>query len=83
MLKIKCINNKPLKGNEIGPPLKIDDEYSIVDVYKCNCGLEHYDVGLKSEYNYISCRNINCSEKLPKGDKIHWCSPDRFIKINE
>ena len=77
---LKCTDNKPLKGNEIGPPLELHKEYTIVQEYICDCGLQHYDVGLKSQYNYISCRKGG--EKLPKGEFIHWCSSDRFV-INE
>lgn len=78
MLNTKCINDKPLPGNEVGPPLKYGVEYQVVENYKCGCGLDHYNVGLKSEYNWISCRE--CGEKLPKGDEIHWCSSERFDK---
>lgn len=76
---VQCINDKPLIGNEIGPPLQIGDFYYVDKITKCSCGLEHYDVGLKSEYNWISCRK--CSEKLPNGDQIHWCSPERFENV--
>jgi len=76
---LKCIETKPLKGNEVAPPLTIKQLYELKEVIKCGCGLEHYDVGLKSDYSYVSCRS--CSEHLEKGDIIHWCSPDRFIKI--
>lgn len=78
---LKCIETKPLKGNEVAPPLRIKEKYVLKQVIKCGCGLEHYDVGLKSDYSYVSCRS--CSEHLDKGDEIHWCSPDRFEISNQ
>jgi hypothetical protein len=75
---LECINSKPLIGNEIAPPLTVGEKYELKQVIKCGCGLKHYDVGLKSDYSYVSCRQ--CSEHLIDGDTIHWCSPDRFIK---
>ncbi len=78
---LKCIETKPLKGNEVAPPLIIKQKYILLNAIKCECGLQHYDVGLKSDYSYVSCRN--CSEHLENGDKIHWCSPDRFEIVNQ
>lgn len=52
---MKCINNKPLQGNDIAPPLMLDRDYELKMKFLCDCGLEHWDVGLKSRYNYISC----------------------------
>lgn len=71
-----CINDKPLEGNEIAPPVKIGEEYTVETIYACLCGQEHYDVGLKSKHNYIRCHN--CKREIPKGDIIHWCHPSRF-----
>lgn len=73
---LKCINNKPLEGNDIGPPLVLEQEYEVENVYQCSCGQDHYDVGLVSKYNWVSC--YKCNEKIPKGDSIHWCHPNRF-----
>lgn len=78
---LKCIMTKPLQGNEVAPPLTIKEEYKLLNTYICNCGLEHYDVDLKSNYSYVSCRK--CSEHLPNGDIIHWCSPERFEYTKE
>jgi hypothetical protein len=71
-----CIDNKPLKGNEVAPPLTIGKSYTLKDMYQCRCGQKHYDVGLNSKYNWISC--YKCTEPIPKGDLIHWCHPSRF-----
>lgn len=73
---LECINTKPLEGNEIAPPLEEGVFYPIVKTHKCSCGQEHYDVGLKSEYNWVTC--YKCKIKLPNGDTIHWCHPSRF-----
>ena len=71
-----CINSKPLEGNDVAPPLEEGTHYTIVSTHVCSCGQEHYDVGLKSEYNWVTC--YKCKTKLPKGDQIHWCHPSRF-----
>lgn len=71
-----CINTKPLTGNTIAPPLKLFDEYTVLQLYTCKCGQDHYDVGLVSKYEYVSCHT--CSEMLPEGNKVHWCHPSRF-----
>lgn len=70
-------NVAPLDGNEVSPPLEKGVSYQIVQKYTCECGQEHYDVGLESQYNFIRC--YKCEEHLPNGDKIHWCHPSRFI----
>jgi hypothetical protein len=71
------VDSKPLPGNEIAPNIKVGDHYDLVQTITCSCGQEHYDIGLKSEYNYIRC--YACKKDLPKGDSIHWCHPSRFI----
>lgn len=40
-------------------------------------GNPHFDVGLKSEVNFV--RSYETKDKLPHGDKFHWCHPSRFI----
>lgn len=73
---MKCVNILPLVGNDVAPPLKLNDDYKLVQIHRCKCGQEHYDVGLKSEYNWVSC--YKCKKPLPQGNLIHWCHPDRF-----
>lgn len=73
-----CINVKPFPVNEIGPQLVLDKEYTLEEVYKCECGEEHYNVGLPLEINYVEC--YKCRERLP--DHTHWCHSSRF-KIKE
>lgn len=73
-----CINEKPLEENSVGPPLVLGDPYFVKEVYKCECGQEHYDVGLKSIYNWISC--YKCKKAIPRGTEIHWCHPSRFTE---
>ena len=72
-----CQNIERLPGNSIAPELTLNAEYPLIGKTVCSCGKEHYDVGLRSEYNYISCHD--CKEQLRDGDKIHWCHPSRFI----
>jgi hypothetical protein len=73
---LKCLNIKPLDGNDVAPPLKQDGTYVADTIYKCRCGCEHIDVGLKSKYNYVRCHT--CGEELPGGNITHWCHPSRF-----
>lgn len=73
---IKCINTNPLPGNSIAPPLKLGETYVVLQVIRDKKGNPHLDVGLKSEYNYIS--SYETKEQLQDGDKIHWCHPSRF-----
>jgi hypothetical protein len=73
---VKCINTKPLPGNEVAPPLEMDKVYVVKDVVRDKNGNPHLDVGLKSNYNYVS--SYETKEELPYGDKIHWCHPSRF-----
>ena len=78
--KLKCNNNKPLEGNTVAPPLVIGEEYTALNVITCGCGKEHIDVGLKSEYNYISC--YDCGEKFINRD-VHYCHPSRFDVVED
>lgn len=71
-----CINIEPLEGNTIAPPLELNKEYNVIKSYDCKCGQTHYDVGLKSKHNWISC--YKCKKEIPQGDIIHWCHPSRF-----
>lgn len=74
--KIIAINNKPLPGNDVAPHLVLNEEYILLNKIKDSKDNEHYDVGLKSNYNFI--RSFETKENLPNGDKIHWCHPSRF-----
>jgi len=76
---LKCLNNLPLLGNSVAPPLVVGQTYLEIRRHTChNCGQEHIDVGLKSSYNYISC--YTCKEHLPDV-KTHWCHPSRFENV--
>lgn len=78
-MKITCINIKPFPINEIGPKLELNKEYELLEIIKCGCKQEHYNVGLQLEVNYIEC--YKCRERLP--DSNHWCNSSRFKNINE
>lgn len=73
-----CINNNRLAGNEVKPPLVEKQKYILKGVFMCDCGQDHYDVGLESKFNYVSC--YKCKKPIPGGDTIHWCHPSRFEK---
>ncbi len=77
MSQIKCINNNRLVGNDLKPDLKINGLYELKEVHTCKCGEKHYDVGLVSEINWVTC--YKCREVLPNSDKIHWAHSSRFI----
>lgn len=73
---IICKNDKKLAGNEVAPPLELEKEYPLKEIYTCQCGQEHFNVGLESNYNWVTC--YKCGTQIPKGDLIHWCHPSRF-----
>jgi hypothetical protein len=74
--KVRVVNNDPLPGNEIAPPLTIGDELEIKQICLDKKGNQHLDVGIFSEVNFV--RSFETKEELPGGDKYHWCHPSRF-----
>ena len=74
MAKMTCINTVPLEGNDIAPPLVKGAVYTIKSVHVCQCGQEHFDVGLQLLHNFVRC--YNCKKELP--DTTHWAHPSRF-----
>lgn len=76
-LKLICNNSKPLVGNDIAPPLKEGEEYSLIDIHICKCGKQHYNVGLPLNVNWVKC--YDCKEELPLTN--HWSHPSRFTKL--
>lgn len=73
---VVCNNIAPLKGKKIAPPLKLGASYTILGECFDKDGNQHLNVGLISEYEYIS--SFETGENLPDGHKIHWCHPSRF-----
>lgn len=73
---VRAVDTLPLGDNEVAPPLKMDENYTVKDICVDSAGNQHLDVGLKSRYNYV--RSFETQEELPKGDSIHWCHPSRF-----
>lgn len=69
-------NNQPLPGNEIAPPLVVNQEYQIKTIIRDSKGYPHLDVGLVSKVEYV--RSWETKERLYEGHKIHWCHPSRF-----
>ncbi len=83
--KLICINTKPLEGNSIAPPVEEGEKYQLLHIHKCECGQDHFDVGLVSEIGFVNC--YKCKKQLPKTRegfvvkadyRIHWCHPSRF-----
>lgn len=77
--KVRAINIKPFKNTNIAPPLTEQEDYVVREITMDKKGYQHLDVGLPSEYNYITSQETG--EELIKGAKIHWCNPSRFIKL--
>lgn len=74
---VKAVNLLPLEGKKVAPPLEELVEYTVNEIILDKKGNQHLDIGLLSEYNYIS--SFETGEELERGDKIHWCHPSRFI----
>ena len=74
--KLTVVKVEPFPGTSVAPPLVMGEEKELKKILTCDCGSEHYDVGLKSEYNYITCQE--CGEELEDGESIHWAHPSRF-----
>jgi hypothetical protein len=84
MRKLICKNVDVLPGNDIAPPLTIDQVYPEKGVHLCACGEHHIDVGLLSEIKFVTCHK--CREKLPdvsteEGKVTHWCHSSRFEEL--
>lgn len=78
--KVKCIDISPKSESGIVPPLELNKEdYVVQDIIRTHGDHDHIDVGLKSNWTYISCAETGI--KIPNGSKIHWCHPSRFVKI--
>lgn len=73
---LKAINVEPFPGKKIAPPLVLGHVYMLEQDITCTCGEHHMHVGLRSDYNFITCHK--CGEELPDGDKIHWAHSSRF-----
>lgn len=77
---VKVINDAPLPGNAVAPPVVIGEEYKIKNIVLDTRDNQHLDLGLKSEYNYIT--SWETKEDLPDGDNVHWIHPSRVIIVN-
>ena len=77
--KVRAVNVNSFKNTEVAPPLTLQEDYIVRAIVMDRKGYQHLDVGLPSEYNYITSQETG--EELRNGDKIHWCNPSRFIKI--
>lgn len=77
---VKCIDDQPLMGNTIAPPIIIGDEYKIENITLDKESNQHLDLGFISMYNWI--KSWETGEELSNGDRIHWVNPIRveFVK---
>ncbi len=75
--RVKCLNAKPLKGNEVAPELIEGETYPVNEIILDSEGNQHLDVGLVSELAYVT--SYETGERLERGNKIHWCHPSRFV----
>ena len=75
---LRAINITPMQGNSVAPPLKLEGKYELKESYICECGQSHFNVGLTSIYNFVSC--YKCGEELPDSDSIHWAHSSRFVE---
>lgn len=69
-----------MPGNSVAPLLEMNEQREVKGICIDEDGFQHLDVGLVSSYNYI--RSYETDEELKDGDKIHWCHPSRFKKVN-
>lgn len=82
--EVECINIDKLRvvgeaeDNLVAPPLQMNGHYVVQDIVLDRDGNQHLDVGLES--NYARIRSIETGQELPRGFKIHWCHPSRFVK---
>lgn len=74
---LTAINNQPLPGNKIAPPLKLAEPYTVKGIIQDSQGNDHIDVGIPSAVEYV--RSYETGEELPGGDNIWFCHPSRFI----
>jgi len=80
MNKIEIVNDDYLPGNDVKPPIKIGEQHFVLREHVCKCGEIHLDIGLKSEYNFITC--YKCREDLPESENIHWINQCRTKSIS-
>ena len=73
---VTCSEVAILQGNDVAPPLIKDQEYMVLEEYRCRCKEIHYNVGLTPTVNQVTC--YKCREVLPKAGHIHWCHSSRF-----
>lgn len=69
------MNDKPLKGNDVGPEIKSGDVHTCRSVHMDSKGNPHIDIGLPLKVNYVT--SYETGEELPK--TTHWCHPSRFV----
>lgn len=78
--QVECISDQVLstQPGDNKPNVKVGNTYQVIEQCVCECGETHYNVGLKSNLNYVSCHK--CNELLPKSGVggVHWAHSSRF-----
>lgn len=74
--RVICINTDILAESGHKPEVVLDKVYNVLEEFTCKCGQIHYDIGLKTKLNFITC--YKCKEELPIKEDIHWCNSIRF-----
>lgn len=77
---VEIINQEPLTGNTVAPPVKIGEKYKVKNIVLDRLNNQHLDLGLESKYLFIT--SWETMEELPDGDTIHWVSPHRVKLVN-
>lgn len=78
--EVEIINEEPLTGNTIAPPIKVGEKYKVKNIVLDRLNNQHLDLGLVSKYTYIT--SWGTREELPDGDTVHWVHPTRVKLIN-
>ncbi len=78
--EVEIINEEPLTGNTIAPPIKVGERYKVKNIVLDRLNNQHLDLGLVSKYTYIT--SWETREELPDGDTVHWVHPTRVKLIN-
>lgn len=76
---VEIVNDQPLKGNSVSPPVTMGGKHKVKDITLDKEGNQHLDLGLESDYSYIT--SYETGEELPNGDTVHWCHPSRCKKL--
>lgn len=80
---VKIINDAPLSGNSIAPPVVIGEEHSVKNIFLDSQGNQHLDLGYISKYSWVTSWETN--EILPNSNfnGVHWIHPSRVKLVKQ